>query len=156
MKDLMKKMWMRFFISVLPFTLLLVAGYLVHRNNSGSLLPDGATRPVGILLLFGSVVLGVAVPILSRVRFHNICRKNGISPDSYLSHQSRQMVLVGITGVLAGGAYLLVVAGLYLYGSVLAALYGIYSVLPYEVKTAGELKAYGFTFNAVDSRTTDA
>ena len=142
----MRKIWYRFGLAVLPFALLLAAGYLVHRTGPETLLDSLSPRTAGLVLLMVSVGMAVAFPILLRVRFHNLCRSDGISLDRYMSFQSGLMALVGTGGIAAGTAYLLVVPGLYLYGSVLAALYGVYSILPSRQKTTGELKAYGCSF----------
>ena len=145
MKELNRTLWRRFVITCVPFGLLVAAAYLTHLGNPSSLLPPRILRPAGVILFVISVVLNVGVPIILRTRFHDgaIAADKQIGIEDYLVYQSRMFITVGVGGAIAGLAYLLVVPNLPLYGSVLSALYGIYSILPFSEKISGELKAYG-------------
>lgn len=144
LQHIMNRLWIVFSLCCAPFATLLLIGWLVHYNDPASLLAEGTRRLTGIVIFLLTVIATVALPILVRVRFHDRAVKEKVATlESYIQVQKQQMLLIGIGSTMAGLAYLLVIPNLYLYGSVLSALYGIYSVLPSERKTAGELKAYG-------------
>ncbi len=145
MKELSRTLWIRFTITSMPFGLLVLVASLVHLDNPSTYLPLQFIRPVGISLFVISIVMNVGFPIIMRTRFHDraIAADNQIGVEKYLVYQTRLFVSVGVGAAFAGLAYLLVVSNFHLYGSILSALYGIYSILPFPEKTSGELKAYG-------------
>lgn len=149
MKHLIRNLWKYFIAACIPFAVLLAIGWVIHRDNPASILPEGALRPVGISVFLGAVILNVALPILFRVRFHNTTVANPpLTVENYLAHQRRQANIIGLGAVVAGAAYVMVLPNLFLYGSVLCGLYGLYSIFPSDRKSAGELKAYGCELSA--------
>lgn len=130
-------------LTVLAFTFLGL-GYLLHRMNVTIPPPFGGLRTWGIFLLVLSVLLGVALPILLRTLFNKrAVDAKHVDLNVFVDHQKRLVVISISAAYAAGIAYLLMVPNLYLYGSVLAGLYGIYSAIPSERKLAGELRFYG-------------
>ena len=119
-------------------------GYLLHKSNTTLQARFGGLRAWGIFLLLLSVILGVALPILLRTMFNKrAVDAKRVSLAAFVAHQKR-LVIISISAAYAAGiAYLLMVPNLYLYGSVLAGLYGIYSAIPSERKLKGELRFYG-------------
>ena len=119
-------------------------GYLLHRMTITIQAPFGGLRAWGIILLVLSVLLGVALPVLIRTLFNKrAVDAKHVELADFVSHQKR-LVVVSISAAYAAGiAYLFLVPNLYLYGSVLAGLYGIYSAIPSERKLNGELRFYG-------------
>jgi len=119
-------------------------GYLLHRMNITIPQPFGSLRAWGIILLVLSMLLGVALPVLIRTMFHKrALDAKHVDPAAFVAYQKRMVIISISAAYVAGIAYLLMVPNLYLYGSVLAGLYGIYSAIPSERKLAGELRFYG-------------
>jgi hypothetical protein len=137
-------------LNILFWTLTLLAVgflavvYLVHKMSVTVSPPFGALRAWGIVLLVVSAILGVALPILLRTLFNKrAVDAKYIELADFVAHQKRLVAISISACYVAGLAYLLVVANLYLYGSVLCGLYGIYSAIPSERKLQGELRFYG-------------
>ena len=140
LRKLNKLFWVLTFLAVAVLGL----GYLLHRMNVPISPPFGELRGWGIFLLIVSVVLGIALPILLRTLFNrNAVRAKKVGLAAFVDQQKRLVVIPISAAYIAGVAYLLLVPNLYLYGSVLAGLYGIYSAIPSERKLKGELKFYG-------------
>jgi predicted secreted protein len=120
------------------------AGYCLHRLRIEVHPPFGGLRGWGLLFLIAAVALGVAGPILIRTLFNrNAVTRKQVETAGFARYQ-RTLVGVATAAALIGGlAYILVVPKLYLYGSVLAGLYGIYGAIPNERKIAGEMRFYG-------------
>jgi hypothetical protein len=119
-------------------------GYVLHRMAITIQAPFGSLRAWGILLLVVSVLLGVAIPVLFRTMFNKrAVDARHVNLADFVAHQRRLVVVSISAAYVAGIAYLLLVPNLYLYGSVLAGLYGIYSAIPSERKLKGELRFYG-------------
>jgi hypothetical protein len=119
-------------------------GYLLHRMEIAVSPAVGSLRAWGVVLLVLSAVLGVALPILLRTLFNKrAVDARQVSLQDFTAHQKRLMVISISACYLAGVAYLLVVAKLFQYGSVLCGLYGIYSAIPQERKLKGEMRFYG-------------
>lgn len=106
--------------------------------------PFGSLFFWGLSLFLLSVITGIALPILMRTLFHSRAfkEKNAHFTD-YTILQQRIMIISLASTLPANCAYLFLIPNLYLYGSVIAALYGIYSSIPSGKKIAGELKYYG-------------
>ena len=139
---LLKKLWKSFLVSmVLP--LLLFAGVAVMHQMEIRIFPPGNIRIWGIILFVFSVTLGAAVPVFLRTSFHSrYVKQNSVTASEYLFYQRTLIAVCSIAVVTASLAYLFIVSSLYMYGSTLAALYGIYSVLPFRLKIENELKIY--------------
>jgi len=139
-RTLNRLFWVLTFLAVAVLGL----GYLLHRMDISIPPPFGGLRAWGIFLLVVSVLLGVALPVLIRTMFNKraVDRKH-VDLTVFVDHQKRMVIISISAAYVAGIAYMLVVPNLYLYGSVLAGLYGIYSAIPSERKLAGELRFYG-------------
>jgi len=100
---------------------------------------------IDVAVPFGTLRLwGIALPILLRALFQTRAAERGkVTIEGYERLQVRIMLLVLAAALAADAAYLFPVPPLYLYGCVLAALYGIYSIIPSSRKIAGELRYYG-------------
>ncbi len=141
-KNILKKLWKTFWIiTVLPL-LLFMGVVLVHQLEIRITAP-GNIRTWGIFLLVFSVTFGVAVPVYIRTSFHGrYVKENHIAISKYLIYQRNMITVCSIAIVSASLAYLFIVSPLYLYGSILTALYGIYSVLPFRIKIENELRIF--------------
>jgi hypothetical protein len=119
-------------------------GYLLHRLGVRIAPSLGGSQIWGIFLLTIAAILGVALPILLRTLFNKrAVEAKNVDTVEFTVHQKRLVVIPICAAYAAGGAYLLELTGLYLYGTVLCGLYGIYSALPQERKLKGEMRYYG-------------
>ena len=144
--ELMKTLRRNFTLANVGFFFCLIAGYFIHNKDKTPLLGPAHLKTVGTSLFILTMIFTVALPILIRVRFHqHALAFLSINPSDYGAFQKKLMISVGIGTALAGLSYILVIPDLYLYASVLAALYGIYSILPSRRKVMGELRAYGYS-----------
>jgi len=140
--SILKKLWgMFWFIIALP--LVIFAGVvIVHQTGVNFIIP-GSIRIWGIFLLVFSVTFGVALPVLLRTFFHGkYVKQKSVDYSEYVLYQRNMIVVCSIAIVSASIAYLFIVSPLYMYGSILAALYGVYSALPFREKIVNELKIY--------------
>jgi predicted secreted protein len=119
-------------------------GYLRHRLEITIPVSVGNPKVWGILLLVLAALLGVALPILLRTLFNKraVTAKH-VDKADFAAHQRRLVAIPVCAAYAAGVAYFLALTGLYLYGTVLCGLYGIYSALPQERKLKGEMRYYG-------------
>lgn len=140
--QLIKKLIRYFVLMILPAVVLFTLSYFAHQCNIEITAP-GSIQAWGILFLILAVSLSVALPIMMRTIFHDrSARRSRVDFRRYERFQLRQMA-VAISGtVFAGLAYLFLVPKFHLYATVLAGLYGIYSVLPSRKKISGEMKYY--------------
>jgi hypothetical protein len=121
-------------------------GYLLYRMEINLSTSLGSPQVWGIFLLTLAALLGVALPILLRTLFNKrAVDKKRVSTADFIAHQRRLVVIPICAAYVAGVAYLLKLPGLYLYGSVLCGLYGIYSAIPQERKLKGEMRYYGLS-----------
>jgi hypothetical protein len=119
-------------------------GYLLYRMQVTISLSFGNPRAWGIVLLTLAALLGVALPILLRTLFNKrAVNAKHVDRSGFASHQRRLVVIPICAAYAAGLAYLLQLSSLYLYGSVLCGLYGIYGAIPQERKLKGEMRYYG-------------
>lgn len=140
---LVRKLNSLFWVLTILAVAFLGLGYLLHKMNTPVSPPFGELRTWGIFLLIVSVVLGVALPILLRTSFNKrAVDQKRVAMVDFVSHQQRLVIIAISAAYAAGIAYLLLVPNLYLYGSVLAGLYGIYSAIPSGRKLKGELRFY--------------
>jgi len=138
----MKKLIRYFVLMILPVIILFTLSYFAHQQNI-RITPPGNLQAWGVLLLILAVSLSMALPILMRTIFHDrSARRGGVDFWSYERFQLRQMAVAISGAVFAGLAYLFLVPKFHLYATVLAGLYGIYSVLPSRKKISGEMKYY--------------
>ena len=140
--SILKRLWKIFWVSsVLP--LLIFTGVVIVHQLGLEIAFSGNIRIWGILLLVFSVTFGVAIPVFFRTSFHGkYIKQSGTDISNYLIYQRKVNIVCSISIVFASIAYLLVVSPLYMYGSILAALYGVYSVIPFKEKIEAELKMY--------------
>jgi hypothetical protein len=144
LSDLIRRLNRLFWILTFLALAVLGSGYLLHRMKVAISPPFGQLRTWGIFLLIVSVILGVALPILLRTLFNRrAVEAKQVALVDFVAYQQRLVVVSISAAYVAGTAYLLLVPNLYLYGSVLAGLYGIYSAIPSERKLKGELRFYG-------------
>jgi hypothetical protein len=144
LKALLRKLNRLFWtLTILAVAVLLVV-YLLHQLEV-PISPRGAElRDWGISLLILSVTLGVALPILLRTLFNRkAVQAKRVAMAAFVEHHQRLVAIPISAAYAAAVAYLLLVPNLYLYGSVLAGLYGIYSAYPQERKIKGEMRYYG-------------
>jgi hypothetical protein len=133
-----------FWALTLPPIVLLVLGYLLQRTGISVTLPAGVPRALGIVIFLVSVFLGIALPVLLRTLFNKrAVEAKRVEFGDFSVHQKRLVAVSVSAAYVAAIAYLLGVPNMYLYGSVLAGLYGIYSAIPSERKLKGELRFYG-------------
>jgi len=119
-------------------------GYLLHRTEVTISSSLGNLRIWGVFLLTLSAILGIALPILVRTIFNKqAVSTKKVAMADFAAHQKRLVAIPVCAVYVAGVAYILAVPGLYLYGSVLCGLYGIYSAIPQERKLKGEMRYYG-------------
>ena len=139
-RTLNRLFWVLTFLAIAVLGL----GYLLHRMDISISPLVGGLRAWGIFLLVVSVFMGVALPVLIRTLFNKrAVDAKHVDLASFVAYQKRIVIISVSAAYVAGIAYMLVVPNLYLYGSVLAGLYGIYSAVPSERKLAGELRFYG-------------
>ncbi len=139
---ILKKLWNFFWLSIVLPLILFIAVVIVHKIDITVTVP-GNVRIWGIALLVVSVTMGVAIPVRLRTLFYSKSLKlESTSVVDYLSYQKKLITVCSIAIVPASFAYMFIVSPLYMYGSVLAALYGIYSTLPFKDKIFRELRMY--------------
>jgi len=144
-QKLLKKMQIIFWIMTGIALVFFIINLIIHYQLKLSVKPPfGSLMVWGLFLFIISVVAGIALPILLRTLFHSRAHKEKKAQfPGYAVLQERIMVISLLSAIPANIAYLYLVPKLYLYGSVIAALYGIYSSLPSKKKITGELKYYG-------------
>ncbi|MCD6397878.1 MAG: hypothetical protein J7L71_10090 [Spirochaetaceae bacterium] len=141
-KDILSNLWKKFWISM-SLPILLFIGVVILQKLEIRIIPPGSIRIWGILLFVLAAAFGVALPILQRTSFHDkFLKDNNVNIAEYIEYQKRLFILCSIAVVPASFAYMFIVSPLYMYGSVLAALYGIYSTLPFKDKITKELRMY--------------
>lgn len=127
----------------LAFPILIFFSVAVFHQLGKSFPLPGNFKIWGIVLFVLSVSCGAALPILIRSVFYNrFVQKSEVQAADYISHEKWLIILCSLSLFFASLAYLFIVSPLYLYGSVLAALYGIYGVLPFRSKIDEDLKTY--------------
>jgi len=141
---LIKKLYWIFAGTITPVVLFFAADVVMHQMGIRVMLPFGSPRLWGITVLILSVLCGAALPILMRSAFQTrAAGARSVGIEEYASLQVRLIVISMIAALPACVAYLFVLPKLYLYGSVLAGLYGIYSSIPSRRKINAELRYYG-------------
>jgi uncharacterized membrane protein YesL len=144
-QKLLKKMQILFWIMTGAAFIFFLINILIHYQLKLSVSPPfGSLKIWGLCLFIISVITGIALPVLLRTFFHSRAhkKKSARFPD-FVILQQRIIIISLLSTLPANIAYLYLVPKLYLYGSVIAALYGIYSSLPSRKKITGELKYYG-------------
>ncbi len=141
---LIRKLSWIFGAAITPVVLFFAADVVIHQMRIQVSLPFGTPRLWGIAVLILSVLCGAALPILMRAGFQTwAAGTRSVGIEEYANLQARLIVLSMIAALLACVAYLFLLPKLYLYGSVLAGLYGIYSAIPTRRKINAELRYYG-------------
>lgn len=143
MKNLNKKLNIMF---------LLCAGFSISNYVSVFILhklaipqsPHGETlRMFGLIFFVLSVATGIALPIIFRTQLHGkLMRNKKIELKEYISYNRALFILAASSSVFSSVNYFLAVPDLYLYGSVLATLWGIYGVIPAKKRIISETKYY--------------
>ncbi|MBN2050287.1 MAG: hypothetical protein JW760_07580 [Spirochaetales bacterium] len=117
--------------------------FFLHKKELSPSLTPEVLRPLGIGLLIATVCFSVAVSILLRTFFVSKALKSR-KFDLWQYHSLQmKLVIFPMIGVLpAALGYLFRLPKLYLYGSMIVALYGVYSALPSLKKIRGELNYF--------------
>ena len=134
-----------FLVFVLPP--LVVLAFLSFTNQGGKVfLVDEEVRGFYELTFFLlCLVFGAAGPLFYRNSFARRSKEGRIVEVSrYLSFQRNMAVLTMISTVSLCGEYLMEGGTTYLYGSVLATLYGVFAVFPERKRIEKELSQWGF------------
>lgn len=128
-------------IFALPLIYFISAAIL---HNRGIFLPTGEFKGmISFFLFLVSVTTGAALPVLVRTRFHRKYQSGMITNfQDYIKREKLLIFFSALSLLSATTAYLTNSAPLYTYGSVLAALYGIYGVLPFEARIINDLRTY--------------
>lgn len=134
-----------FFFKVMTAPILLFAGIIALRLRDFAVeLHPGSARFWGIVLLIFSALFGIALPILLRTLFNErALKKREVDTPAFENYQKMVISTAAAAAIFADAAYLLVAPRFYLYGSVLAAIYGVYGAIPAEKKIRGEMRLYG-------------
>ena len=132
-----------FWMMIGPALIFLASDVFLHRTGV-RITPPGNLRYWGLTLLILSVTSGIALPILMRTLFHSRAVKTKKVEHGQYRRFQEHLIMLGLSACyFACLAYLFLVSKLYLYGSVFAGLYGVYSSIPSRAKLAGEMRYYG-------------
>ena len=119
------------------------AGAFFIRNP----LPWSADRVTSMIGLMGAVVFSAALPILIRIlSYQASVKKGGMSFIRFQRMKRLSLISVGIGVVFALFSYLLPIFRYHLYLAILAAIYGVYSVLPFKENLLKDLKGFGVSY----------
>ncbi len=141
-EDVLSNLWKKFWISM-SLPILFFAGVVILQILEIRIIPPGNIRIWGILLFVLAAAFGAAIPVLQRTLFHDkFLKDNIVNISKYIKYQKKLFILCSVAVIPASFAYMFIVSPLYMYGSVLAALYGIYSTLPFKDKITKELRIY--------------
>lgn len=141
-EDIFRKLWRIFWVSVvLPLSLFVVVVVVLRLGIRYS--PPGNIRIWGIVLFVLSVTFGVAIPVLLRTSFYGkFVKCKSVSVSEYINYQKFLIIVCSTAIISSSVSYLFIVSSLYMYGSILAALYGVYSVIPFQMKIGKEVKIF--------------
>lgn len=144
MEEMIGRIKQRFVIFTVAEVVLFGAVALARALGAGVSIPRPGLGYWGLALMTVAATFGVALPILLRTTFFgSAAKRGGATLPSYETLQQRQIYLVGVGVLAACLAYLFGVPEFHLGAAVLAALYGVYSVLPSAKKLRGEIKFLG-------------
>ena len=113
---------------------ILLLGAIVYAHRVGFVIsvPDiRLMRFLSLSFLLGTVLLAVALPIVLRSLFYERSRRNGgLLSRAFAILQYTSLAAVALGEIAALGAYLVPILDTHLYLSMLAVVYGVYSILP--------------------------
>lgn len=142
----MNKLYKEKLKSFITYTIifgLLSSGSFVIGKYLKPEIPFGVIYNWGTICVFGSMGFGVIIPIVLRLVFHNNAIKNTkVTVGDYRKHQKLQVEITFLGTVFIIPALLFDIPMVHLYVTVLAVLYGIYSVIPSMKKIIGETNLY--------------
>ena len=117
--------------------MLWVAWRIARHLADGALPSPSGPLPWGPLLFTLAVVCGLAGPILYRTYFAFVCRnRSRIDSDVFIRFE-RHLILIGMASLaLAMGTDMLAAPLFYRAGSLLTALYAVYSTFPSQNRLA--------------------
>lgn len=119
----------------------LAAVALFHQFSSSSY---EATRAISVVCLLGTTLFAVCIPILLRTgHYQKALASNGLSPEVFYRMKRFILSSVGIGSIFAILAYFLPIYRYHLYLTALAAIYGIYSILPTAASSKRDRKGFG-------------
>lgn len=134
-----------FLIFVLPPLVLLAFLSLANQSGKVFLLDEEGESFYELTFFLICLVFGAAVPLFYRNSFAGKSKEGRIVELSrYLSFQRNMALLAMVSTVALCGEYLVEGGTTYLYGSVLATLYGIFAVFPEKKRIKKELYEWGF------------
>ena len=143
--DILVKRLTRIF-SILASVAVVLFGvdFLLYVLKVPIVLPGIPIGVLGLVFLMISVFFGVALPILMRTLFQTrAAKRKRVGLGEMESFQVKLVVIPLIAAYSADLACLFIVPNIHLYGSVLCALYGIYSAIPVRRKILADLNYYG-------------
>ncbi len=132
-------------------TLVLILAFAVASSYAGrqNLLALQATRLNSFIGMVGTVFFSIALPILFRIIFYRRReRQKSLSFTQFRTFKLFSLGAVCIGTFFADFSILVPVFRYHLYLAVLAALYGVYTVFPFESSLNYDLKVYGVTDEA--------
>ena len=132
------------------FVMLWAAGRIGRHLAGGALPSPSGPVPWGPVVFILAAACGLAGPILYRTYFAFVCRnRSGIDPDMFMRFE-RHLILIGMASLaLAMGADMLAVPLFYRAGSLLTALYAVYSTFPSRSRLALDRRLFRVVAGAV-------
>jgi hypothetical protein len=126
------------------------AGRIARHLTDGALPSPSGPLPWGPLVFILAAVCGLAGPILYRSYFAFVCRnRSRIDPDVFMRFE-RHLILIGMASLaLAMGTDMLAAPLFYRAGSLLTALYAVYSTFPSRNRLALDRRLFRVAAGAV-------
>ncbi len=143
MEKIKRKLKFYFILTSTTSFLIYTSIFLNHKYGTSVTMEGITLRKTGLIFFVLAVASGIAVPILLRAFLQKrMIEEKSISMGEYLNHNMRLAVLTICTVIFSGVNYVIAAPELYLYGSVFAALYSIYAIMPAEKRIITEIKYY--------------
>ncbi len=138
-----KKLNVTFWTAAAFAVAVLTVVYILHKYGVTLQVPSGPPRLWGILFLLLTALCGIATPILMRTTFHDRAIKNKNVTRAQFEKYQKGIILTSFAGAfIADIAYLFLIPQFYVYGCVLAAIYGVYGAIPTPKKITAEMRFY--------------
>ncbi len=148
MQNLIKKLNLMFLICAVLSLLEYISIFVFHKLGFTPNVTGDDLRNMGLIFFILSVTSGIALPIIFRTLLHGkLIANKRIKLSEYLRYNIYLFILAYISVVFSSVNYFLAAPPLYLYGSVLAALWGIYGVMPGKKRISTETKYYRVNIN---------
>ncbi len=138
-----KKLNLTFWTAASFVAAVLTAVYILHKYGITVQVPPGSPRLWGILFLLLTALCCIATPILIRTGFHDRAVKNKNVTRAQFEKYQKGIILTTFAGAfIADLAYLFLAGQFYVYGCILAAIYGVYGAIPTRKKITAEMRFY--------------